>query len=309
VFAVTPAGRERVLMRSAEILRVHDIAKDGRVLASRETREAGIRYQAPGSREERDLSWLDRSVIDDLSDDGSQILFSELGDAGGAAGSVYIRKTDGSPAVRLGDGVGLSLSPDSKWALTSNRGPSELTLLPTGAGSPIRLSAKTAPHWGGGLWLPSGKAVTFAGMLPNHGPRIFVQPIDGEARPISREGLPGGGAISPDGHHLAILMDYKGVMIDIDHATTEPFPAIDGEAPLTFTQDGRSLLVFTSNVAATVTKVDVATGAKAPWKMLLPSDNAGVTSVADIHITPDERSYAYTYNRRLSELYVITGLK
>ena len=36
---------------------------------------------------------------------------------GGPKYAVYIRKTDGSPAIRLGEGNGLSLSPDGKWAL------------------------------------------------------------------------------------------------------------------------------------------------------------------------------------------------
>ena len=36
--------------------------------------------------------------------------------SGGLSYAVYVRKTDGSPAVLLGEGGAVSLSPDGKWA-------------------------------------------------------------------------------------------------------------------------------------------------------------------------------------------------
>jgi eukaryotic-like serine/threonine-protein kinase len=64
---------------------------------------------APGEQKEKDLSWLDWSRPGSLSPDGKTILFQEAGEGGGPKYAVYLRNTDGSPAIRLGEGSGLSL--------------------------------------------------------------------------------------------------------------------------------------------------------------------------------------------------------
>ena len=51
---------------------------------------------------EHDFTWLDWSYPVTLSADGQTLLFREEGEAGGPTYAVYIRKTDGSAAVRLG---------------------------------------------------------------------------------------------------------------------------------------------------------------------------------------------------------------
>ena len=53
-----------------------------------------------------------------LSRDGSEVLFTDLSEQSGNDYSVYVRKSDGSPAVRLtGGGYGTDITPDGKWAL------------------------------------------------------------------------------------------------------------------------------------------------------------------------------------------------
>src|SRR5664279_5625921 len=58
----------------------------------------------PGSEKDRDLSLLDWSLVRDLSPDGKLLLFDETGEGGGARHALYMRSTDGSPAVQLGSG-------------------------------------------------------------------------------------------------------------------------------------------------------------------------------------------------------------
>jgi hypothetical protein len=41
---------------------------------------------------------------------------------------------------------------------------------------------------------------------------------------------------------------------------------------------------------------------------LQPPASAGVTVLLRIHVTPDGRAYAYTFERAQSELYLVTGL-
>jgi hypothetical protein len=59
----------------------------------------------------KDLTWFDWSSDRALSPDGKLMLFDESGEGGGASGGAYLRPTDGSPAVRLGDASGSHCRP------------------------------------------------------------------------------------------------------------------------------------------------------------------------------------------------------
>ncbi|HTD53089.1 MAG TPA: protein kinase, partial [Thermoanaerobaculia bacterium] len=158
--AVTLDGRLRAIEAGPGRLTLLDISRQGRVLLSRDQSRAGILGRGPADSVERDLSWLDSSGSSNISADGRWVLFTESGEGGGPRYGCYLRKTDGSPPVRLGDGECTALSPDGKWALAlvfSN--PDELRLLPTGAGE-----AKTVPRgpiarfqWA--TWLPGGQGL------------------------------------------------------------------------------------------------------------------------------------------------------
>ena len=64
------------------------------------------------------MSFLDYSFAADLSPDAQTLLFDEEGEAGGANYTVFVRKSDRSPVVRLGEGNAMAISPDGKWALS-----------------------------------------------------------------------------------------------------------------------------------------------------------------------------------------------
>ncbi len=137
-YAVALDGNIRVVQVTGSLDVLHDISRDGRVLVEREITTREIFFASVGDARERNLSWLEQSSVASLSPDGGVLLFSEQGESGGEKGAVYLRKTDGSPAVRLGDGRALALSPEGKWALAlvpSDASP-RLVLLPTGAGEP-----------------------------------------------------------------------------------------------------------------------------------------------------------------------------
>ena len=143
VFAVTLSARQRLVVRVPGIAIIHDVSRDGHILMTRESIRIGLIGLAPRETKERDLSWLDGSFARDISADGKSILFDEEALAGGSTASVYRRKMDGSPAVRLGDGYAIALSPDGKWVLASFRhtSPLQLVLMATGAGELKRLSS------------------------------------------------------------------------------------------------------------------------------------------------------------------------
>jgi hypothetical protein len=309
LFAVTPAAKLRLLLRMPGRGQLEDVTRDGRLLMSRETQQTGIRYVAAGAAQEEDLSWLDRSRVEDLSNDGRTLLFSEIGEAGGPSGAVYLRKTDGSPAVRLGSGLGMALSPDGKWALTMARSSLELSVLPTGVGTATKLKGQFARYWGEGGWLADGKHVIFAAIEAKHDPRLYVQEVGGDPKPLSPEGLITGAAVSSDGR-VATIVNGKGVLLNVSGGDPKPIPGLtETDFPVGWTADGRSIYVARGELRADVSLVDIVSGARTPWKMLAPSDRAGLLAVNSIHISPDGKAYAYSYTRVLSELYLVDGIR
>jgi DNA-binding winged helix-turn-helix (wHTH) protein/Tol biopolymer transport system component len=121
LYAVDLGGREREIANAAGRLNLYDVSRDGRALVTREDVRIGMIAEPPGANAERELSWLDGSFIRAVSADGGTLLFDEENSGGGSNAEVYTRKTDGSPAVRLGDGHALALSPDGRWALARQR--------------------------------------------------------------------------------------------------------------------------------------------------------------------------------------------
>ncbi|MGA2415764.1 MAG: protein kinase [Candidatus Sulfotelmatobacter sp.] len=312
--AVNLSGKERLLAREPGTLTLQDVAKDGRVLITRDVPRVGMVGVTAGGSKERDLSWLDWSAPKDLSVDGKKLLFTESGEAGGENYSSYIRSTDGSPAVRLGDGLSFALSPDERWALSGlPKPPVQFNLLPTGAGESKELTHDQINRmWA--RWFPDGKRVLFSGDEPGKGVRLYAQDMGGGApKPITNEGVNGSLiAISPDGKQIAFVgADQKPALLLVESGEIRPISALGvGEAPIAWSSDGRSLFVYRlGEVPATVNKLDLATGRKQTIKQLVPPDVSGVTDISSILITPDGNNYVYEYGRTLSDLYLVNDLK
>ena len=155
VHALKAGGPARLIATLPGKFLLHDIGKDERILAERILGRTQMKGKASTEARERDLSWLNESFPADISPDGQTVLFNEGG--GEARAGVYLRRMDGSPAVRLGDGGALALSPDGKWALC-RRG-DDTILLPTGAGLPRVLKATGIEFDDGGTFYPDGKRV------------------------------------------------------------------------------------------------------------------------------------------------------
>jgi Tol biopolymer transport system component len=313
VYAVTLSGKRRLLYPSSRNLRVSDISPDDSLLAYSIYAHYGVSCLAPGDRNERDLSWLDWSRAMDLSADGKTLLFSEEGQGGGPRGSVYIRRTDGSPAVRLGEGYGTALSNDGKWVFTIPQEEDHIRIVPTGPGDArvIRypgtrsiLAVRPLPDDRRLLLLASEKS----------GARLFVGDMDGkELRAISEEGVRGVNfAVSPSGDLAAAIgPDNVPRLYPTSGGSARPAPGLEpGDIPLRFSMDGRHLFVARMlPSSAMVERVDLASGRREVWRDLKGSDPAGYSPSTAIQITPDGRYYAYTYRRFLNDLYLVSGLK
>jgi hypothetical protein len=308
LWAVSLRGRERLVISNAGPLSLHDIAADGRVLLTRDLVRAGILANIPGEPRPRDLSWLDYSVVRDLSADGKTILFSESGEAGGAIYGVYLRHTDGDSAVRLGDGTTESLSPDGQWVLSipRNRSPAQIVMLPTGTGQ-VRTVTHDAINHRNARFFPDGRRILFQGDEAGHAPRLWVQSIDGGApRAVTPENVVGT-QITPDGRFvLGRTGERKYFLFPVDGGTPVPVPLRGDDVPVRFTPDGRSVFAGSfGKIPALLTKVDLANGTRTPWLEAIPADPAGLTNVGPIFVTPDGGRSVYSYTRMLSDLYLV----
>ncbi|MFZ0761965.1 MAG: WD40 repeat domain-containing serine/threonine protein kinase [Candidatus Sulfotelmatobacter sp.] len=313
LYAVNLSGTVRLLARVPGELTLLDVDPDGNVLLTRGNDRAGMIGLTPGEAKDRDLSWLDWSVPGDLSADGRTVLFSETGEGGGPKYAVYLRKTDGSPAIRLSDGIGTALSPDGEWALARpNTTPAPLVLLPTGVGDAKPLTHDSINHlWA--KWLPDGKRILFSGNEAGHGFRLYVEsPEEGKPRPISPEGVDPAVVISPKGDFAASVgPDHKIYLYPVAGGEPVPVPGTEpDEVPTGWSEDGRSLYVFRfGEIPAKVFEIELSTGKRKLWKELVPADAAGIDTIRGITITPSAKAYVYGYIRTLSDLYLVEGLK
>jgi eukaryotic-like serine/threonine-protein kinase len=312
--AVSLAGKHRVVARVPGILLIQDIARDGHVLLKQAQWPTSMICLPPGSSKEVDLSWFDFSHGTGLSDDGKSILFDEEGIAAGGKGGVYLRGTDGSPAVHLDEeGSAVGLSPDGKWALAlDSRG---LVLLPVGAGQSRVLSTQGL-EFHSAKWFPDGKRILISAAQHGRPPRVYVQEIEGGTpHPITPEGVEIG-PVSPDGN--SVMGRGPGPAVSLYPVSGGAPRAVPGVEPddrlIRWDTEGRKLFLGRPERPASLNiyRFDPASGRRELWKKLAPADLTGLdnsSEIGDVLLTPDGKVYSYTYMRDLSYLFVVEGLK
>ena len=312
LYAVTLSGKQRVLLRSPIGLRLQDLSPSGEVLLTGNNESTPVIGLVPGQTTERDLSWLSVVRITDLSSDGASFIFNDAGQGSGTNYAVYLRKTDGSPAVRLGDGHGHGRSPDGKWVISILLTPPQIVLLPTGAGEARHLERFGIEQYGyGAAWLPNGKGIVFVGREKGRPMRTFVQDLDGgQPRPVTPEGVTGN-AVSPDGK-LLLGRDTseKKALYPLDGGEPRTVPGLEDEDKLIrWTDSADSVFIYRDRERPIrIYKLNLSTGRKELVKEILPRDPAGLLGTVTVLMTPDGKGYVYAFTRRLSDLYLVKGL-
>jgi dipeptidyl aminopeptidase/acylaminoacyl peptidase len=316
LYAVGLDGALRRVLQLASNLTVHDVSRDGRVLVAHGAERAGISGLAPGEPRERDLSWLDWSLLKDLSPDGKTMLFDETAEGGGPHGSVFLRPMDGSPALRLGDGVARAMSPDGRWVLASRYGATrigQLYMLPTGVGEPqdVRLEGLNCHS---AAWCADSRRIVVSANEPGGGSRLYeVDVVSGERRVFSPEGiehldtrlLPG-----PDG--VAAYTSERGhQLFPLDGGEPRSIPGLDRKDRLvSWTAQGNGVYVYRANeFPAHIHRVDLAAGERTTLNPLTPPDPTGIYRISRVCITADAKAYGYNYYMQLLDLHVIEGLR
>lgn len=273
----------------------------------------GIRGIEPGGKQEHELGWLGWSGMRDMTPDGKYILFDEEGDGGGPDYTVFMRNTDGSPPVRIGEGSGFALSADGRWAVTQPAKGGPLSLIPTGAGV-ARVLTHDNISYSSARFLPDGKHLLAVGIEPSHGMRdYFIDLNDGSAKPVTPDGIVGT-AVSPDAHELIVhTAEGKWGLFPLGGGEIRLIPGLDRSYTLTgWAPDGSSLYARKNSnrvVSVQMYKVSIAEGKVAPWKSFGPNLQSGVMAVSAPLFSRDGTGYAYIYVQDVAQAYVMRGLK
>jgi hypothetical protein len=315
--AVSLDGTQRPVSVQIGLHTLADVSRQGRALLSQDMWRAGQMVLRPGDSSERDFSQLDWTVTRAIADDGSLLAFDETADGGGPLASCYVRRTDGSAAVRLGDGIAMAISPDRGWVLSSKAfaHPPELRMVPVGAGQEKRLE-KDGLSYQQAAFLPDGRHIVVVARAAGQGPRLYVQDVAGEEapRPISSDDIeaPQAPAVAPDGSFVAAVgAEQRAWAYPLSGGRASPIAGLSvGEVPIHVAAGGKALLAYDATVMpARIFRLDLATGSRTPVRSLMPSDPAGVIRISPVVLTPDLKAHAYSYRRTLSDLYLVEGLR
>ena len=311
LYAVSLGGKQRFLTQAPGWIVMQDAAADGRVLLSVVNSRLGIRYVDFDHSAERDLAWLDASLLYELSSDANSLLFVELSNGEGRNAAIYLRKTDGSPAVRLGYGNRPSLSPDGKWVVCIRHEPqrSRLMLLPTGPGE-SRFLKVDGVHFESLGWFPDSKRVVFTGNESGHPVRTWTYDLDSDkAIPLTAEGTRGS-QVSPDGQWFVMADPHKLLLAPIGGGAPRTIgPLQNGETVVRWSSDGHQLfLQQPQGETIKISRLDVSTGHKELWQTLKVPE-PGAEFIGALALSADGKACAFSFQHDLANLYLVKGLK
>jgi len=317
VYAVNMQGRKRIALTLPTRVKFYDISSNGDALLSTGSAQLGILGKAPGDATERDLSSLDSGQVAGISNDGRMIVANIVGESATPKGSIYMRKTDGSPATRVGDGHAYKLSPDAKWItgyVLDAAGARHFSLMPTGPGEVIETTVPTLRSATVLGWLDGDQRYLVVGRKEKGFQCFAWDARRGTVQPVCPEGTPDTIAylVSPDGRQVLGPKANGGwAVYSVDGAAPRDALGIEpNEFPIGWRSDNRSAFVRPnreSTASIPVTVVDIVTGTRSAWKEIRPAQP--VVEIHGLYITPDGAGYAYNFVLIQSDLYVAKGLQ
>ena len=313
ISALSLDGRRRMLWRGPGRVELQDVAADGTLLVTMSDQETGVLVQRDGRPIATDFGWLDNSIALDVSPAADAlVLTTVLGDAG----SYFVRKLDGSPAVRIGAGSGLAWSPDGTRILAT-KDPYHHVLVPVGPGASRELAHPDVwSIWG---WFLSDGRILINGRARDGSWRFFLMDMSGRVTPIGPDGADhwiGQHVVSDDDKLVAGFPSGKnsiapGIVFPIDGGPTMTVKGMaPTEAVIRFTPDSRGLLVYDRDtLPVRIYAVDFRTGERTLWREFSPPDPTGIDGFPQIVMTSGGSVVGYNYHRVLSTLYLISGVK
>ena len=310
--AITPDGKKRRVAWMPD-LSLDDVTRDGKALVETLHSWSGVGLSMPDRAMNRDLSWHGQTINALLSADGQRVVFTEYGGGGDGKYGIYSRAADGSPAVRVGDGEAVALSPDGRWVTAyTPQGNPRYSLLPSlpGDASPIvvpGLEDKSAMVVG---WLSDGRRLIWGKESGKKSRHFLWTPTSDQLSAVTPEETPVG-YVSADASR--ILAGGAGNQLHIFFSDGSPAKPVRGLRPtdrlLRWAEDRESVFVATQqdDRQSVIEKVNLTDGARSRWSTLDPPVQAEAIRVRAI--SADGRSVIYSYYRSEAALYLAGGLR
>ena len=312
MYAVSLAGKQRVVLRSPTELVIEDISTAGKVLLESVRFQIELGLKRRGDDRAHDLA----SSVDlgGLSPSGDWLVFNIFQ---GSDYQAYVRKTDGSGAVKLGDGYGDGITWDGTIvAAAQNSEPHKLYLYPTGAGEQRiidlgELSAGFGTYENDVTFSRDGRWGLFSAFDSRNEVRDYLLDMrTGKLQPITPPGTRAG-KLSPDGTRVVTLdiAAQKYLLVDVASRKAGDVAGIEKEDEvLGWDLDGRSVLVWNQEVPARISMVDVASGKRQMVQTVEPLAMLG-SMYARVVTSADGKTAAYRHRRGLYAIYIADGLQ
>ncbi|HEX3111965.1 MAG TPA: WD40 repeat domain-containing serine/threonine protein kinase, partial [Candidatus Eisenbacteria bacterium] len=292
ITAVTLDGRIRHLYSASGLPLIDDVAQNGDALIT--TAQPRMRMEtstrSEGEAGAIDLSCLDWTLLRDITPDGSMALFDETGAGAGEAPVIFVRSTDGSPPIRLAEGVCATISPDGRSVLAAElKSDGRPSIIPIGAGQTRYVSTGDMTV-NFGDWMPNGRELVLNGAVPGEGRHIYLLDIEtGAKRRIHDMRILGQNLrVSPDGTRvLARTEAIKTAIFFLDGSEPLVFEDLDqGWRTAGWAADSASFFAYkTGSIPTPVVRVHAETGAREPWMEIVPRVRSGVHGVNSVRLS------------------------
>jgi eukaryotic-like serine/threonine-protein kinase len=286
-----------------------DIAPNGQWLVTENTDDRSIRALLPGDTTEREFAWLGSADTPDPSPDGKLLMFGDQSQSAGQNYAVSIRRTDGSSAIRLGEGSAIALSPDGTRALGETFTPPQIVVYPVGPGEAVRLKRGQLERVNPRAWLDSARVVV-CGNEPEKAFRCYSQNLTGaDPVPFTPDGFDVL-AVAPDADAVAMAKQDQSVhLFSTVDQRTRPLPvSTTTDSVIGFSEDSRSLFLQPNGVLpARIERLDLSTGKRTLVREIAFGNTAGLMRLDVTRVLNDGAAYAYQYWRRTSRLFLVKG--
>jgi hypothetical protein len=222
---------------------------------------------------------------------------------------VAIRRTDGSAAIKLGEGSAVALSPDGTRALAYIFTSQQTVVYPVGPGDPVKLKPGRLEGATPRGWADSAHIVT-CGNEPGKAFRCYRQDLSGgDPVPFTPEGFDVQ-AVAPDADSVATVKQDQSVhLFSIRDQRTTALPvSATADRVIGFSRDSRSLFLQPRAVLpARIERLDIATGKRILVREIAFGNTAGLMRLEVTRVLNDGAAYAYQYWRRTARLFVVKG--
>ena len=132
----------------------------------------------------------------------------------------------------------------------------------------------------------------------------------GKPVPVTPEGR-SATRVSPDQKNVTSAAGGKLSLLPLTGGDAKTIGDLEsGESVIRWSGDGRYIYLrrLVEPSFLKISRMDLATGRKELWKELKTPDPVGV-QISQVVITPDGASYAYSFQRDITTLYLADGLR